>query len=84
MGLRFADLPELYAVVRGCCVSMRICTGSLVRFHTPRIHLELSYEWAYSMACSTSSLSSTLSSAYEIQPSDASLMVHVEWTSERG
>lgn len=63
---------QAYSLIRGLPIPFCISLGSSARFHTPRIHLELTYERAYSLASGTSSTGFLASG-------DADVTLDIEW-----
>lgn len=72
-GPTFNDPDKLYRMSFRTPVSVALLPGSSARFHTSRIHMELSYDDASSLA------SSTLSSASTAEAPDSVIKVWVEW-----
>ncbi|KAF2194187.1 hypothetical protein K469DRAFT_651397 [Zopfia rhizophila CBS 207.26] len=75
-GIRRGFHKQVYTLLRGLPTYFCICPGSSARFHTPRIHLELNYERAYSLASGTSSTSTQVSN---IHSSNVDVTLRVEW-----
>lgn len=66
-------------LTRGVPMTYTLSPGSLVEFHTPQIHLELSYDQVSSLNSFPPSLTSTRTPVPAIPSSDVDLVLHVEW-----
>lgn len=74
--LRVLNFEGLHALQPGQVINVHLSQGSSVRFHTRRIHMELSYEWA-SFICPKFP-ATTSSTQSKIRAKDMGLLVQVE------